>query len=272
MKFLLIASLLTFAQPATADWYFEASLEGGAEFWTYTNEDGNVSPHRVKGNEIWVARMDAVNELEPDGACSFDNCTVTIYINGRLPRDREQVKVRFSNGKTMDFQFSAGGGSDVLLPECTITQRWSYIFDQIAANLRWIRVSFKLPISLVVFSFIGFIRRQYSVGRMRAFGVIVCQPFSDPRACLRARFKCVQVDTFVFQRLNRPQFAGDIFVQILCYFIKVVQVFIECLLCFLWRDVSDGAVQAFGVVPVHPFQGFPFDLAHTTVFAKTAYQ
>ena len=30
--------LMAFAQPAAADWYFEASLEGGAEFWTNTNE------------------------------------------------------------------------------------------------------------------------------------------------------------------------------------------------------------------------------------------
>ena len=28
------------------------------------------------------------------------------------------------------------------------------------------------------------------------------------------------------------------------------------------RDISDGAVKAFGVVPVDPFQGFPFYLAH----------
>ena len=41
----------------------------------------------------------------------------------------------------------------------------------------------------------------------------------------------------------------------------VVQVCIECLLCFLWRDVSDCAVQAFIVAPVRPFQGFPFDPA-----------
>ena len=41
-------------------------------------------------------------------------------------------------------------------------------------------------------------------------------------------------------------------------FIKSVQICIEGLLRFLWRDVSDGTVQAFGVVPVHPFQGFPF--------------
>ena len=30
----------------------------------------------------------------------------------------------------------------------------------------------------------------------------------------------------------------------------------------MWRDVSDGAVQTFGVVPIDPFQRFPFDLAH----------
>ena len=44
-------------------------------------------------------------------------------------------------------------------------------------------------------------------------------------------------------------------------FIKVVHVCIGSLLCFLWRDISDGAVQAFGVVPIDPFQGFPFDPA-----------
>jgi len=62
-------------------------------------------------------------------------------------------------------------------------------------------------------------------------------------------------------RLNRPGFTGECFVQILGHFIKVVQVCIECLLRFLWRDVSDGTVQALGVVPIDPFQGFPFDPA-----------
>ena len=32
-------------------------------------------------------------------------------------------------------------------------KRWSYYFDQLAASLRWIRVSFRLPISLVLFFF-----------------------------------------------------------------------------------------------------------------------
>ncbi len=61
--------------------------------------------------------------------------------------------------------------------------------------------------------------------------------------------------------LNRPGFTGERFVQISGDFIKVVHVCIESLLCFLWRDISDGAVQAFGVVPIDPFQGFPFDPA-----------
>ena len=30
----------------------------------------------------------------------------------------------------------------------------------------------------------------------------------------------------------------------------------------LWRDVSGGAVQTLGVVPIDPFQRFRFDLAH----------
>jgi hypothetical protein len=105
MKFLLICALMAFAHPAVADWYFEASLEGGAEFWTYTNADGNVSPRRVKGNEIWITRTNAVNGLGSDGACSFDNCTITVYINGRLPRGQKLVKVIsvLNNGHDLKF-------------------------------------------------------------------------------------------------------------------------------------------------------------------------
>ncbi|AXX98058.1 hypothetical protein [Profundibacter amoris] len=143
MKPLLICALITFAQPAAADWYFEASLEGGAEFWTYTNENGNVSPRRVKGNEIWITRTDAVNDLGPDGSCSFENCTVTVYISGRSPRDWEQVKVRFSNGKALDFQYSAGGGSDALLSNFTTAGMGAtgVFVDNIRAA-EWVEVSF----------------------------------------------------------------------------------------------------------------------------------
>ena len=42
------------------------------------------------------------------------------------------------------------------------------------------------------------------MGRMRALGVIVCQPFSDPGVCHRSGFKCVHVNAFVFQGSPEP--------------------------------------------------------------------
>ena len=39
---------------------------------------------------------------------------------------------------------------------------------------------------------------------MGAFSVVVCQPFSDPRAGFRASFKCVEVDAFIFQGPPEP--------------------------------------------------------------------
>ena len=75
-------------------------------------------------------------------------------------------------------------------------------------------------------------------------------------------------ETLAIHKLNRPGFTGGYFVQNLSYFIKGIQVCIEVLLCFFWCDISDRAVQAFCVVPVHPFQGFPFNLAHGFPRAK----
>lgn len=43
--------------------------------------------------------------------------------------------------------------------------------------------------------------------------------------------------------MNRPGFAGEGLVQQLGCFFVGIQVFIESLVCFLRRDVSDGAVQ-----------------------------
>jgi hypothetical protein len=47
-------------------------------------------------------------------------------------------------------------------------------------------------------------RRQYSVGRMGALSVVVCQPFLDPRAGVRASFKCIEIDAFIFQGPPKP--------------------------------------------------------------------
>ena len=62
--------------------------------------------------------------------------------------------------------------------------------------------------------------------------------------------------------MNRPRFTGERLVQILGCFFMCVQGFIEHLLCFVRRDISDGAVKTLGVVPIDPFQRFPFKLAH----------
>jgi len=52
--------------------------------------------------------------------------------------------------------------------------------------------------------------------------------------------------------LNRPLFTGERLVGMLgCFFIWV-QGFIEHLLCVMRRDISGGAVQALGVVPIDP--------------------
>ena len=69
------------------------------------------------------------------------------------------------------------------------------------------------------------------------------------------------LDDDTYRDLNRPGFTGECFVQNLSDFIKFIHICIEELLCFLWCDISDCAVQAFGVEPVHPFQCFPFNLA-----------
>ena len=60
-----------------------------------------------------------------------------------------QMKVR---GALQAIKTVAEGATGNLVAS-GIVERWSYYFDQLAAILRWIRVSFRLPISLVLFFF-----------------------------------------------------------------------------------------------------------------------
>ena len=62
--------------------------------------------------------------------------------------------------------------------------------------------------------------------------------------------------------VNRPLFGGERLFQMFGCFFMGVQGFIEHLLCFLQRDISDGTVDALGVVPIGPLQRLPFKLAH----------
>ncbi|SDF04252.1 hypothetical protein SAMN04488117_10286 [Celeribacter baekdonensis] len=117
MKAVLAAALIALASPVIADdWYFEASLEGGAEFWTFTNEKGEVSPRRERGDEIWITRSDEVNSFGPDGSCDFNNCSVSVAIGGQAPVAGEQVRATFSNGETLEF---AARGGEVMVDNYT---------------------------------------------------------------------------------------------------------------------------------------------------------
>ena len=86
------------------------------------------------------------------------------------------------------------------------------------------------------------------------------QLLASGRHHLRALQKPLAGGTLL--QVNRPRFTGERLVQILGCFFMCVQGFIEHLLCFVRRDISDGAVKTLGVVPIDPFQRFPFKLAH----------
>ncbi len=42
------------------------------------------------------------------------------------------------------------------------------------------------------------------MGPIRALGIVTGQPFSDPDSGLRAGFKCVEINAFIFQRPPKP--------------------------------------------------------------------
>lgn len=103
MRAVIAAALMALASPAIADgWYFEASLEGGAEFWAFTNATGEVSPRRVRGDEIWITRSDEVNSLAPNGSCDFNNCSVSVALGGQSPAAGGRVQIAFSNGEALE--------------------------------------------------------------------------------------------------------------------------------------------------------------------------
>ena len=98
MKAVFTPMLIALASPTFADgWYFEAALEGGAEFWTFTNSTGEVSPRRVRGDEIWITRSDEVNSRGPNGSCDFNNCSVSVTLGGQAPAVGERVQIAFSS-------------------------------------------------------------------------------------------------------------------------------------------------------------------------------
>lgn len=141
MKAYLAALMMALASPAAADgWYFEASLEGGAEFWTFTNETGDVSPRRQRGNEIWISRTDEVNGLDKNGTCDFNNCTVTVTLSGRGPAAGELVSILFSNGERQDF--AASGSQSLISNYSTAGMGATNLFVQNLRRAAWVEIGF----------------------------------------------------------------------------------------------------------------------------------
>ena len=141
MKGVLTAALIALASPAIADgWYFEASLEGGAEFWTFTNANGDVSPRRVRGDEIWITRSGEVNQLGLDGSCDFNNCSVSVTLGGHTPTAGERVQVTFSNGEALDF--SARGGEALFDNYSTAGMGATNLFVQNIRAAEWVEIGF----------------------------------------------------------------------------------------------------------------------------------
>ncbi len=76
------------------------------------------------------------------------------------------------------------------------------------------------------------------------------------------RLQRMYADLSMQTDLNRLGFTKERLVQMLGCFFICIQGFIKHRFCFMRRDISDGTVQALGVVPIDPFQRFPFKLAH----------
>lgn len=141
MKALFTGALIALASPVMAEgWYFEASLEGGAEFWTFTNASGDVSPRRTMGDEIWIIRSNEVNELGPVGASTFDNCAVKVMLGGQVPAARDRVKITFSNGAALDFE--ARGGEVLFDNYSTAGMGATALFVENIRAAEWVEVSF----------------------------------------------------------------------------------------------------------------------------------
>ncbi|NHF71535.1 hypothetical protein [Paracoccus xiamenensis] len=141
MKWQIAAAFTALATPAFADgWYFEASLEGGAEFWTFTNATGDANPRRNRSDEIWIIRSDQIGDLGSDGACTFENCAVKVMLGGQVPAARDRVQIAFANGQALDFE--ARGGEVLFDNYSTAGMGATGMFVDNIRAAKWVEISF----------------------------------------------------------------------------------------------------------------------------------
>ncbi len=106
MKPLLLAMLASLtALPAwSGQWGFAADLEGGANFWTFYNDTGTFIIDHASQNEIIITKLPDSQPMNKTGGCTFHNCMIAIYLDGRVPEGGEQIHIQFSNGFELNFK------------------------------------------------------------------------------------------------------------------------------------------------------------------------
>src|SRR6202167_5858939 len=76
--------------------------------------------------------------------------------------------------------------------------------NRMPAWLRWILVRLRRQFLLVCLCSIDLVGRPAGEGGVGSLCIVVTDPTSDPRSCLAAGLKGIEVDAFVFQRSPQP--------------------------------------------------------------------
>lgn len=92
--------LALLATPALAEWSMERLPADAPEFAVFTNDLGRLAPDTT--HEILIHKSEAQQQLGPNGTCSFQNCTISVVIDGLRPAAGERVEIYFSQGDLME--------------------------------------------------------------------------------------------------------------------------------------------------------------------------
>lgn len=101
---LLIATLALGAGPALANWNVERLPEATPSFNVFTNDLGYLSAESVATQQILIHKSEARENLAPNGSCSFDNCVVSVIVDGQRPAAGERVNIYFSQGDLLEIE------------------------------------------------------------------------------------------------------------------------------------------------------------------------
>lgn len=100
----LIAAFALCANPALANWDAERLPEDAPAFAVFTNDLGYLSADASATQQILIHKTEARTTLGPNGTCSYDNCTVSVIVDGLRPAAGERVNIYFSQGDLLEIE------------------------------------------------------------------------------------------------------------------------------------------------------------------------